>query len=112
MSTKAGEVHPLPTKINHRDRAVRQRDKRLFVQRGRAIRGAVKTTCDGHRFRSYLLGCCGCVGCEESFGPVGDSDADDISQSLKFRVREFRVREFRVREVHGRGIRHRYASSA
>ena len=52
-----------------------------------------------------------------SFGPVGDSDADEISQSLKFRVRKFRVREVRVREVRVReirvrGIRHRYASSA
>ena len=35
---------------------------------------------------------------------MGDSDADEISQSLKFRVREFRVRE-----VRGRGIRRRYA---
>ena len=32
---------------------------------------------------------------EESFGPVGDSAADEISQSLKFCVREIRVPDVR-----------------
>ena len=38
--------------------------------------------------------------------------ANEISQSLKFRVREFRVREFRVREFCVREVRHRWVFSA
>ena len=71
------------------------------------MRDAFENACDIPRCRSYKFDGCECFGCEESFGPVGDSDADEISQSLKFRVREFRVRE-----VRGRGIRRRYAFSA
>ena len=71
------------------------------------MRDAFENACDIPRYRSCKFNGCECFGCEESFGPVGDSDADEISQSLKFRVREVRLHEIRVR-----GIRHRWASSA
>ena len=76
------------------------------------MRDAFENACDIPRCRSYKFNGCEHFGCEESFGPVGNSAANEISQSLKFRVREFRVREVRGREVRGRGIRHRYAFSA
>ena len=94
---KAGEVQPLPTKFRHRDRTVRQLPKRYRVERGRSIRDAYNNACDGHRYRSNKFDGCECFGCEESFGPVGNSAANEISQSLKFRVRGFRVREIRQR---------------
>ena len=71
------------------------------------MRDAFENACDIPRCRSYKFDDCECFGCEESFGPVSDSDAEEISQSLKFRVREVRLREFRVR-----GIRQRWAFSA
>ena len=71
------------------------------------MRDAFENACDIPRCRSYKFDGCECFGCEESFGPVSDSDANEISQSLKFRVRGFRVREIRLRE-----FRHKSAFSA